>query len=137
MILQIGDMILYLLDDRNKFVIAFSRRIGQSPIIIKGSADKGTTNVTAHRNRDIGHWDFIKGLAVLGLLHINAVKLLHKPNGVLIDLRLGFCACGIEFELIAALEFAERFCNLTAAGVMHADKRYLLFHLKGHLAPMH
>ena len=69
--------------------------------------------------------------------HINAIELLHQPNGILIDLRFCFCSCRVEVVFITGKVFAECFGDLTTAGIVYADKGYFLFHLNGLLTPMH
>ena len=56
------------------------------------------------------------------------------------DLRLGFRAGRITFKYIAGQLLSQCFRNLTAAGIMDADKGYFLHFIppiKGHRLPMH
>ena len=69
--------------------------------------------------------------------HINAIELLHQPNGILIDLRFCFCSGRIKIKFISMEMPSERLCNLTATGIVYADKGYFLVQLNGHLTPMH
>jgi len=121
----------------NKIRIIFSCGIGKLPVVVKDSADKRTAHITSHGDHHVWRGDLVKGLAILRLFHINAVNLFYQPYRVLIDLRYGFGTCRVKVELATAQMLAKCFGDLTAAGIMHTKKCYLLFHLNGHIFPMH
>ena len=58
--------------------------------------------------------------------HVDAVNLLHQADGIGIDPGLGFRSCGIAFKHIGCQTPSQRFRDLAAAGIVDADKRYLL-----------
>ena len=98
----------------------------QPPIFPEGTGQERTLNIATHCNNHIHLWNVGQELTVLGCFHVNAIYLLHQPDGILIDLRLCFCACGIAFKHIACQLFSQRFCNLAAAGIVDTDKCYFL-----------
>ena len=66
---------------------------------------------------------------MLDISHVDAVKLLHESDGILIDLGLGFRSGGIERKLVPTQMLSQCLCDLATAGVVHADKGDLrLFH---------
>lgn len=124
------DFLRNFLDDLDEAFIAAPCRIRKSPVLIKCSADIRAADITPHGNRYIRHRDLIDRLAVLALFHIYPISLFHQPHSVLVDLRLGLCPGRIEIKPILCQLLSQRFGDLTAAGIMHADKRYffLLHH---------
>ena len=102
--------------------IIFSSRVFQSPVIIKWSTNKRTSHIAAHGDGDIRFWNIRNQLRILRLLHVDAIKLLHQPHGILIDLRLGFRSGRIAFKHVGRQCFAQCLRNLAAAGVMDTDK---------------
>ena len=87
-----------------------------------------------HRLRRLPWRKILIGAAIsfgiLCLLHVNAVKPLHKPYGIFIDLRLGFSSGRVKIVFIAGKMLSECFCNLTAAGIMHTEKRHFILHIR-------
>ena len=65
-----------------EIIIRFSCRIFKFSVVIKRSADKRTTYITTHG--DVWLRDAWYQLRIL--LHVDAVKLLHETDGILIDL---------------------------------------------------
>lgn len=51
-----------------------------------------------------------------------AIKLFHNTNSVLINMRFCLRSCGITFKNITYIQFAKRFCNLTAARGITTNK---------------
>ena len=70
-----------------EIIIRFSCRIFKFPVVIKRSADKWTTYITTHGDGDVWLRDAWYQLRILLFLHVDAVKLLHETDGILIDLR--------------------------------------------------
>ena len=108
-----------------KFLVAFSRRVIQSPVVVKRSANEWAPHVAAHGDSDVRFGNIRDQLGILPPLHVDAIKLLHQPDGILIDFRLGFRPCGIAFKHIGRQCFAQSLRNLAAAGIMDANKRNL------------
>jgi hypothetical protein len=94
--------------------IIFTCRIRQAPIIVKRSADERTAYIAAHRDRNIRRGNIADELAVLCLLHVDAVELLHKTDCILVDLRFCFRSCRIALKNISCKVLAECFCDLAA-----------------------
>ena len=113
--------------------IIFSSRVFQSPVIIKWSTNKRTSHIAAHGDGDIRFWNIRNQLRILRLLHVDAIKLLHQPHGILIDLRLGFRSGRIAFKHVGRQCFAQCLRNLAAAGGMDTDKCNFWFGLAGNL----
>lgn len=102
--------------------IIFSSRVFQSPVIIKWSTNKRAFYIASHRDCKIRFRNRRNHLRILRLLHVDAIKLLHQPHGILIDLRLGFRSGRIAFKHVGRQRFAQCLRNLAAAGVMDTDK---------------
>ena len=105
-----------------KDLVALAGGVGQLPVVVKGPADVGTPHVAAHGDDQVGGGDLVDGLAVLGFLHVDAVDLLHQPHRVLVDLGLGLGACGVKVEPVPGQMAAQSLGDLTAAGVVDAQK---------------
>ena len=69
-----------------EIIIRFSCRIFKFPVVIKRSADKRTTYIITHGDGDVWRRDAWYQLRILLFLHVDAVKLLHETEGILIDL---------------------------------------------------
>ena len=54
--------------------------------------------------------------------------MLHQPYGILIDFRLGFRIGRVTFKHVACQFFAQRLCNLAAAGIVNAEKGGFFYH---------
>ena len=102
--------------------IIFSSRVFQSPVIIKWSTNKRAFYIASHRDCKIRFRNRRNHLRILRLLHVDAIKRLHQPDSILIDLWPGFRPCGIAFKHIGCKSFPQCLCNLAAAGVVDADK---------------
>lgn len=132
-IFQCYDILMDLHDHILKRSIIFSSRVFQSPVIIKWSTNKRTSHIAAHGDGDIRFWNIRNQLRILRLLHVDAIKLLHQPHGILIDLRLGFRSGRIAFKHVGRQCFAQCLRNLAAAGVMDTDKCNFWFGHAGNL----
>ena len=86
-----------------------------------------TLDIAAHGDDHIHLRNVRQELTVLGGFHIDTVDLLHQPDGILINLRFRFCTGRIAFKHIAGQLLSQRLRNLTAAGIVDTNKRYL-FH---------
>ena len=62
-----------LLYDCFEFIIAFSGRVIQTPILIKRSANKRAADIAAHGNSDIRLWNCRNQLGILCLFHVDAI----------------------------------------------------------------
>lgn len=62
---------------------------------------------------------------ILGFLHVNPVQFFHNADSILIDLRFCFRSCGIALKHIGSQVLSQGLGNLTAAGIMDADKCHL------------
>lgn len=81
----------------------------------------GAGNIAAHGNDNIHRRNIGQQLAVLGLLHIHAVKVFHQPHGIGVDLRLCLGTRRKAMKHIPRQLFFQRLGYLAAAGVVHAD----------------
>ena len=62
-----------LLHDCLEFIIAFSSRVIQTPILIKRSANERAADIAAHGNSDIRLWNCRNQLGILCLFHVDAI----------------------------------------------------------------
>ena len=85
-------------DSFQECIITFPGGIFQSPVLPVGTGKKRTLDIAPHGDDHIHFRDVGQELAVLGLLHVDAVKLLHQPYRIGIDARHLLCAGGIAFK---------------------------------------
>ena len=69
-----------------------------------GARQEGALHIATHGDYYIYLRDIRQELAVLGGFHIDAVDRLHQPDGILVDLRLGFSTGGIANYCINFME---------------------------------
>lgn len=106
----------------DKFPIIFACRIIQSPILPVFAGQIRTLNIAAHCDYNIYGRNVGQELAALCDLHVNAIKLFHQPNGILIDLWLNLRSRRIALECISGKMFTQRLRNLAAAGIVNTDE---------------
>ena len=108
-----------------KNFIIFARWIFKSPILSIFARQIRTIYITTHCYHNIYSWKFIQPFAVLRLLHINIIKLFHKPYSFLIDFRHCFCSSGIAFKDIGSQIFSKSLGNLTSTRIVNTNEGYL------------
>lgn len=116
---------LYLLDDRDIGLVRLPGRVFEPPILVEWPANEGAPYIASHGYRDIRRRYLRYGLRMLGLFHIDAIKLLHDAYRIRIDMGLRLCSCRAALEDIRGKELAQCLCNLASACVVHADECYL------------
>lgn len=89
-------------DSFQECIIIFPGGIFQSPVLPVGTGKKRTLDIAPHGDDHIHFRDVGQELAVLGLLHVDAVNLLHQPYRILVDLRFCFCAGRVAFKHIGS-----------------------------------
>ena len=124
--------LMNLSDGMSECIITFAAWIIQIPALDMLPRQDGAAHFAAHFDNNIDGRKFVQQLALLRLLHINAIDLLHQPQGILVDLRLGLRSGAIAVKHIRCQVFSQRLGNLAAAGIMHADKGSF-----GFLYPIH
>ena len=113
--------------------IIFSSRVFQSPVIIKWSTNKRASYIASHRDCKIRFRNRRNQLRILRLLHVDAIKLIHQSDSILIDPGFCFRSGRIAFKHVGRQRFAQCLRNLAAAGVMDTDKCNFWFGHAGNL----
>ena len=96
--------------------IVFSSRVFQSPVIIKWSTNKRASYIASHRDCKIRFRNRRNQLRILRLLHVDAIKLIHQSDSILIDPGFCFRSGRIAFKHVGRQRFAQCLRNLAAAG---------------------
>lgn len=132
-IFQCYDILMDLHDHILKRSIIFSSRVFQSPVIIKWSTNKRASYIASHRDCKIRFRNRRNQLRILRLLHVDAIKLIHQSDSILIDSGFCFRSGRIAFKHVGRQRFAQCLRNLAAAGVMDTDKCNFWFGHAGNL----